>query len=146
MPKALGIRLQIVLALSWLLALAFVPLYVAVASLTGASMQSVREASARRIGRALAAQIEEARTGRSPSELEALIDAEIGAGGVTALAVYDQRGLAIHQGGDPRAQSALPKTVAPGPEKTVRVATSYGPAALALIPAPRGAVTRAFRA
>src|SRR5258707_13912611 len=104
MPKALGIRLEIVLALSWFLSLAFVPLFVAVASLTGASMQNAREASARSIGRAVAAQIEEARTSRTPSELQALIDAEIGAGGVTALGVYDQGGVAIHRTGDPRAR------------------------------------------
>ena len=42
----LGIRLQLLLALGSLLVLAFVPLFVAVASLTRASMSSAREASA----------------------------------------------------------------------------------------------------
>src|SRR6266576_714007 len=75
MPRAIGILVQIVLALFGLLALAFVPLFVAVASLTGASMQSAREASARSIGRAVAAQIEEARKTRSLAELESPLDA-----------------------------------------------------------------------
>jgi two-component system NtrC family sensor kinase len=145
MPKAFGIRVQIVLALSGLLALAFVPLFVAVASLTSASMQSAREASARSIGRAVAAQIEEARSSRSPADLESLLGAEIGAGGVAALGVYDERGVATHRVGDLRAKGALPKTVATGEEKTLQIATSYGPAALVVIPGPRGAVAAILR-
>ena len=80
-PRAMGIRLQIVLALSALLVLAFVPLFVAVASLTRATVRAEREASARSIGRAVAAQVEEARRNRTEGELGALLDSEIGAGG-----------------------------------------------------------------
>src|SRR5437879_482429 len=83
-----------------------------VAIRTGASMQGAREASARSIGRAVAAQIEEARSSRSPADLESLLGAEIGVGGVAALGVYDERGVATHRVGDLRAKEALPKTVA----------------------------------
>jgi len=145
MPRALGIRLQIVLALSGLLALAFVPLFVAVASLTGASMQSAREASARSIGRAVAAQIEEARRSRSLSDLEALLDTEIGVGGVTALGVYDEGGRALLRKGDPRAQGTLPDVVIAGEEKTRPIATAYGPAIEVVIPGPRGSVAAVLR-
>jgi hypothetical protein len=86
----MGIRLQIVLALSGLLVLAFVPLFVAVAALTRATVEVEREASARSIGRAVAAQVEEARRNRTATELGALLDSEIGAGGVTALGVYEE--------------------------------------------------------
>src|ERR1051325_11274258 len=95
MPRPIGIRVQIVLALSGLLALAFVPLFIAVASLTSASMQNAREASARSIGKVVAGQIDEARRSRSVSDLEALLETEIGAGGVTALGVYDEDGRAV---------------------------------------------------
>jgi len=145
MKRALGIRLQIVLALSGLLALAFVPLFVAVASLTGASMQSAREASARSLGRAVAAQIEEARKSRTPSELEALLDAEIGAGGVSALGVYDEAGRILVRAGDASAREMLPSLVTAGEEKTGPVATSYGPAIEVVIPGPSGSVAAILR-
>src|SRR6266851_7226315 len=144
-PRALGIRLQIVLALSGLLVLAFVPLFVAVASLTRATMQSVREASARSIGRAVAAQVEEARNGRSSTELAALLDSEIGAGGVTALGVYDDRGRAAFRVGDPDAAAALPEVVPQGEERTRTLATSHGSAIEVIIPGPRGAVAAVMR-
>jgi signal transduction histidine kinase len=142
MPRALGIRVQIVLALSGLLLLAFVPLFVAVASLTGASMQSAREASARSIGRAVAAQVEEARQSRSLFDLSALLDAEIGAGGVSALAVYDESGQPVIRAGD---ADALPASVAPGEEKTRQIATPRGAAVEVVIPGRRGSVAALLR-
>jgi two-component system, NtrC family, sensor kinase len=145
MPRALGIRLQIVLALSGLLVLAFVPLFVAVASLTGASMQSAREASARSIGRAVAAQIEEARKTRSLAELESLLDAEIGAGGVSALGVYDDGGRPELSVGEAPARATLPASLTPGEEKTKQVATSYGLATLVVVPGARGSVASIVR-
>src|SRR5882724_97692 len=145
MPRALGIRLQIVLALFGLLVLAFVPLFVAVARLTGASMKSAREASARSIGRAVAAHVEEARRTRSPLELQSLLDAEIGAGGVTALGVYDERGSALVRLGDPGSRDALPIRVPPGDEAAESVATAYGEAIEVIIPGPRGSVAAILR-
>src|SRR6185436_6129862 len=117
MKRALGIRLQIVLALSGLLALAFIPLFIAVASLIGASMQSAREASARSIGRAVAAQIEEARKSRTLPELEAVLDTEIGAGGVSALGIYDEEGRVVARAGDAVARELLPPRVTVAEEK-----------------------------
>jgi two-component system NtrC family sensor kinase len=145
MPKALGIRLQIVLALSGLLVLAFVPLFVAVASLTGASMQSARESSARAIGRAVAAQIEEARKTRTSSDLEALLDAEIGAGGVTALGVYDESGHVVLRVGDEPARGVLPESVHVGEERTQPKATPHGPVVEVLIPGGHGSVAALVR-
>jgi signal transduction histidine kinase len=144
MPR-LGIRLQILLALFALLALAFVPLFVAVASLTRATMQNVREASARSIGRAVAAQVEEARLRRSSAELAALLDSEIGAGGVTALAVYDEQGKAALRVGDPDVASALPDRVKVGEEQTSFLSTAHGPAMEVLLPGPRGSVAAVMR-
>jgi signal transduction histidine kinase len=145
MKRALGIRLQIVLALSGLLALAFVPLFVAVASLIGASMQSARETSARSIGRAVAAQIEEARKNRTASELEALLDTEIGAGGVSALGVYDEGGRVMVRAGDAVARELLPARVTAAEEKTRQMATAYGPAIEVVIPGPSGSVAAILR-
>src|SRR5258708_1767170 len=144
MPK-LGIRLQILVALFALLGLAFVPLFVAVVSLTRATMQNVREASARSVGRAVAAQVEEARLRRTSAELAALLDSEIGAGGVTALAVYDEQGKVSLRVGDPDVAAAFPDRVIASEEHTVFFPTSHGPAIEVVVPGPRGSVAAVLR-
>jgi signal transduction histidine kinase len=141
----MGIRLQIVLALSALLVLAFVPLFVAVASLTRATVRAEREASARSIGRAVTAQVEEARRNRSEADLGALLDSEIGAGGVTALGVYDERGRAVFRVGDPDTAAALPASVLGGVESIRQVTTPHGPALEVSIPGRSGTVTAVVR-
>jgi len=143
--KGMGIRLQIVLALSALLMLAFVPLFLAVAALTRATVRAEREASARSIGRAVAAQVEEARRSRTESELGALLDSEIGAGGVTALGVYDENGAAVTRVGDPDTASALPPVMPRGIERVRQVATPHGPALEVAIPGPSGTVAAVVR-
>jgi two-component system NtrC family sensor kinase len=143
--KVMGIRLQIVLALSALLLLAFVPLFLAVAALTRATVRTEREASARSIGRAVAAQVEEARRNRSASELGALLDSEIGAGGVTALGVYDENGAAVFRVGDPDTASALPPVMPGGVERVRQVATPRGPALEVSIPGSSGTVAAVVR-
>jgi len=145
MTPRLGIRLQILLALFVLLALAFVPLFVAVVSLTQATMQNVREASARSVGRAVAAQVEEARLRRTSAELAALLDSEIGAGGVTALAVYDEQGKVSLRVGDPDVAAAFPDRVIASEEHTVSFPTSHGPAIEVVVPGPRGSVAAVLR-
>jgi signal transduction histidine kinase len=141
----MGIRLQIVLALSALLLLAFVPLFLAVAALTRATVRVEREQSARSIGRAVAAQVEEARRNRSQGELRALLDSEIGAGGVTALGVYDERGDAVFRVGDPDTASALPPVMPRGIERVRQVATAHGPALEVAIPGRSGTVAVVVR-
>jgi signal transduction histidine kinase len=144
-PKPLGIRLQIVLALSALLVLAFVPLFVAVASLTRATVRAEREASARSIGRAVAAHVEEARRSRTEGELGALLDSEIGAGGVTALGVYDEGGRAVFRVGDPDTAAALPAVMPGGVERLRQVVTARGPALEVSIPGTSGTVAAVVR-
>lgn len=144
-PRVTGIRLQIVLALSALLVLAFVPLFVAVAALTRATVRAEREASARSLGRAVAAHVEEARRSRTESELGALLDSEIGAGGVTALGVYDEKGTAVFRVGEPDTASALPPVIPVGVERVRQVATPRGPALEVAIPGPSGTVAAVVR-
>ncbi len=52
-----GLRLQIVLALAALMVVSFVPLYIAVASLTRAALSGERERAARSVARAIAADV-----------------------------------------------------------------------------------------
>jgi signal transduction histidine kinase len=141
----LGIRLQIVLALSVLLVLAFLPLFVAVASLTRATLRSVRETSARSLGRAVAAQVAEAQSARDPADLQALAEAQIGQGGVAALGIYDARGVPILRLGDMEDASALPQTAPRGSEQAVSISTPRGPAVRVVIPGSKGIIAAVLR-
>ncbi len=120
----LGIRLQLLLALGSLLVLAFLPLFFAVASLTRASLEQVREASAASLGRAVAGHVtaREARGG----DLSALLDAQIGPEGVAAVGVYDAEGALLAERGEEGMAPALPRAVAPGVERSAKVQTSRG--------------------
>ena len=65
-----GLRLQLVLALGALTVLAFVPLYLAVASLTRHTLRATREDVARALGRAVAGRmIADVRAGRDDAEI-----------------------------------------------------------------------------
>src|SRR6266545_3547704 len=147
MARAMGIRLQIVLALSGLLLLAFVPLFVAVASLTRATMQSTREASARSIARALALHIDEARKNRESdnAQLGPLVDGAIRASGVSALAIYDEAGTMISRGGDAESSRALPERVTTGEEKMRQVQVGRAAAVLVTSGGPRDSIAAVVR-
>jgi two-component system NtrC family sensor kinase len=141
----LGIRLQVVLALSALLLCAFAPLFVAVASLTRATMHGVRESSARSLGRAVAAHVGEARLRRSPAELRNLLEAEIGTGGVSALGVYDEHGNPIARIGEQDAAVVLPANATADAERVSTVGTARGPAIQVVVPGAGGAVAAILR-
>lgn len=141
----LGIRLQIVLALSGLLICAFAPLFFAVASLTRATMHGVRESSARSLGRAVAAHVGEARLRRSAEELQHLLDAEIGTGGVAALGVYNEQGNPVARVAEEDAMRALPATAKTGVEHVETIDTERGPAIQVVVPGSSGAVVAILR-
>lgn len=131
----LGIRVQIVLLLGALLAIGLVPLYLAVARLTEASLVAARRDYARDLGRAVASQVLEARATRRTEDLASLLEAQLSDAGVTAIAVYD--------GGGARAIAAgrsedLPSTLVERQEATRRVIGSAGAALLIVLPDHRG--------
>lgn len=134
----LGIRLQLLLALGSLLVLAFVPLFFAVASLTRATMTSVRESSARALGRAIAGHVTAAGAARSPEELRPLLDAQLGQEGVSAIGLYDDRGAIAARAGEDGAPLGLPATIAPGAEHLSSIQTARGGAVLVVVPSDEG--------
>lgn len=142
----LGIRLHLLFALGSLLVLAFVPLFFAVASLTQATMASVRESSARALGRAIAGHVVAARRFRSEDDLRSLMDAQIGPDGASAIGVYDESGALSVHAGQPEITAALPASVRPGVEELTAVRTTRGGAILVIVPghAP-GEASRAER-
>lgn len=131
----LGLRLQIVMVLGTLLVLANVALFVAVASIAQASMASVRETSARALGRAIAGHVIAAGETRGPHEIASLLEAQVGEGGARAIAVYGPGGALEAEAGDPDALRHLPASLAAGAEDVVLAQTSEGAALLILVPA-----------
>ncbi len=141
----LGIRQELALALSGLLVLGLVPLFVAWSSLTRTTMLRVREESARALGRAVAAHVAEARAHRPLSELPDVLEAELGAGGVAALVAYDPDGAPVAAGGDAEARAALPSRAARDREVAASVSTPRGSAVVVVVPSPAGAVATLMR-
>ncbi len=89
------------LALAVLMALAFVPLFFAVASLTRATLRGVREESARALGRTVAAHAAEALASGEKTLLAQRMESDVGQGGVEAIDVFDSSGRSIASAGDP---------------------------------------------
>jgi two-component system NtrC family sensor kinase len=75
-----------------LLAVAFVPLYFAVARLTEASLAAARRDAAGDLGRAVAAHVIAARPRRPSAEMEAMLEAQLSDGGVVAIGLYGAGG------------------------------------------------------
>ncbi|HNS97202.1 MAG TPA: HAMP domain-containing sensor histidine kinase [Polyangiaceae bacterium] len=140
-----GIRLQLLLALAGMMLLAFVPLYFAVVGLTHSTLQSSWDLAARSMGRAVAAHVLDARTTRLAHELGPLLQAEIGYGGVTAIAIYDAQGNQLQHAGDTPAAASLPRTVPGNTERTRTIETAEGRALEVLVPSSDGSVLAIVR-
>lgn len=142
----LGIRLQVLLALGALLVLSFVPLYFAVASLTRASLGQVRAESAVSLGRAVAGHAAVAGETRPVQEMEPLLSAQLGTGGVAAVGVYDGAGRLVTRAAEEGWSEPLPASVAPGAERIESVRTPRGSAQLLVVPRAASAAAEAGRA
>lgn len=140
-----GIRLQLLLLLAALMALAFVPLFFAVASLTQTTLRSVRASSARSLGRSVAAHVSEARFHRNDEGLQPLLDAEIGAAGLDAVGVYSKQGRLVARAGVPAALQSLPADVPVDIERTRTLSTREGRALEVLVPGTAGPVVAVLR-
>jgi two-component system NtrC family sensor kinase len=135
-----GLRLQILVWLGVLLVLAFLPLYWAVATYTRVALHQIRASHARALGRAVAAQVSEARLRRAPSDLDALLGAEVGSDGVSSIVVYSVRGEVVARAGAPIAPSTLPPRLDVRREATFELDGADGRALGVVVPSPSGAV------
>lgn len=138
-----GLRLQILLLLGGLFLLAFVPLFLAVATYASFTLRQVREAHAQALGRAVAGHVSEARAHRSPEELMRLLGAEVGSQGVAAIAVYGADGLPMARAGEPAVVDLLPPRVATGRELIVEI--EQHTALAVVVPSKDGAVAAILR-
>ncbi len=138
-----GLRLQILLLLGGLFLLAFVPLFLAVATYASFTLRQVREAHAQALGRAVAGHVSEARVHRSPEELLRLLGSEIGSQGVAAIGVYDRDGQPVARAGEPYIVDELPPTVRAGREAIVEL--EQHAALEVVVPSSDGAVAAILR-
>lgn len=140
-----GLRLRLLLLLGGLLIVAFVPLFFAVATYTSLTLQKLREAHARSLGRAVAGQIAEAGLHRPSDELMPLLRSQVGSEGLEAIGVYGSDGSAVARIGEPSAVGALPSAAKPQREGTADVTTAHGRALAVLVPYGHGAVVAVIR-
>ncbi len=96
----MGIRLQLLVALGLLLSVAFVPLWFAVSSLTGATLRSVQSRSAGDAGQVLVTELASVAgpSGALPADSGLLLGSE--GPGPRALALYDRTGELVEARGD----------------------------------------------
>jgi signal transduction histidine kinase len=139
-----GLRLRLLLLLGVLLAVAFVPLFFAVATYTSLTLQNLREAHSRALGRAVAGHVAEAGRSRSNADLMLLLRAEIGAGGLEALGVYGTDGRPLARVGEPSTVDQLPDT-ASRREATWDVTTPHGRGLAVAVPSESGTIVAVVR-
>ncbi len=143
--RAPGLRLQIVLALVGLMALGFVPLFFAVASLTRATLQGVREESSRALGRAVAAHVGDVRRTGSAAAIESRLESDVGQGGVEAVCIYDAAGRLEASAGDRAEIASMHAPSQPYGEATLRVRGKNGRALDVVVPVDDGVVVARLR-
>ena len=144
--RAVGLRVQIILALAGLMVLAFAPLFFAVASVTRATLEVQREESARALGRAVAAQVAEVRRRQDPDALARALESHIGWGGLAAVVVFDGRGQPEASAGDPGETAAMHAPARPYGEATLRVRGPRGRALDVVVPEGDTAIVARMRA
>lgn len=135
-----GLRLQILLLLGMLLALAFVPLHFAISAYTGLALSRASAESSRALGRTIAAYVAEAQTFRDDERLVDLLEAQIGRR-VVAVGVYDEKGELTLSSGSDVAKQALARSVNPTKEAAREWALGDEPLLALTIPGNLGAVT-----
>lgn len=132
----LGIRVQLVIAMGALLLLALVPLYLTTTQLTQATLANARESAAHALGRATAAHVLAATGDLGEESTRAVLEAQIGDGGLEAIALYDASGLRGAVAGTHVARSALPEAMAEPREGARELRGPHRGLLLVVVPAP----------
>jgi signal transduction histidine kinase len=139
------LRLQIVLALAGLMALAFVPLFFAVVSLTRATLLGVREESSRALGRAVAAHVGDVLHSGDRAAVARRLESDVGQGGVEAVCIYDAAGRLEVSAGDAEEIASIRAPSLPYGEATLTVRGKRGRALDVVVPVDDGAVVARLR-
>ncbi len=129
-----GVRLQILIALGVLLAVAFVPLYFAVARLTQASLAAARRDAADELGRAVAGHVLAEGAKRTRAELADLLDAQVTEDGVATVAFVPPGGERVVAG----EATLIPEAPVLTRESSQVIGSARGPALLVIVPGAPG--------
>jgi signal transduction histidine kinase len=143
--RAPGLRTQIILALAGLMALAFVPLFFAVASLARATLREAREEAAHSLGRAVAADVALAGRWENADVVRQRLESHVGQEGVAAIVVYDMAGALVAQAGEPVELSLMAPPPHPYGESSRTVHGAFGRALDVVIPEGDHAVVARVR-
>jgi two-component system NtrC family sensor kinase len=142
----LGLRVRILLLLGLLLALAFVPLFWAVATYTNIALFELGRSHSQTLGRAVATHVLVERALRSSSELSSALSAETQTPGVLAVGVYDAHGRVLARAGDVAAVDALEERPDPGAELALGRTSTRHRALAVRVDDAEGSVVVAMRA
>jgi len=140
-----GLRTQIILALAVLMALAFVPLYFAVASLARATLREARQESAQALGRAVAAHVGEADRWENAEVVRQRLESHVGQAGVAAIAVFDQTGHLLAEAGEPAELALVSAPPHPYGESSRTVRGTFGRALEVVVPEGEHAIVTRVR-
>ncbi|MGO8995823.1 MAG: two-component sensor histidine kinase, partial [Polyangiaceae bacterium] len=143
--RAPGLRTQIILALAGLMALAFLPLFFAVASLARATLRDAREDAARSLGRAVAAHIADADRDGRLGVLQRRLDSHVGQEGVEAVIVYDGAGRVIAEAGESAELQLMEAPHHPYGEASRTVRGTFGRALDVVVPEGEHAIVARVR-
>ncbi|MDP9150740.1 MAG: HAMP domain-containing histidine kinase [Myxococcota bacterium] len=119
-----GLRVQILLALAGLMLLAFVPLFVAVASLARATVAGAREQAGRLLVRSIAAHAHDAWVTADAEALTRTLERHLQSGEVDVVCVFGNDGSRLACAGAPLEANAL-RAPAHGTETTTHAATGH---------------------
>jgi two-component system NtrC family sensor kinase len=143
--RAPGLRTQIVLALAGLMALAFLPLFFAVASLARATLREAREEAAQSLGRAVAAHVGEADRWENADVVRQRLESHVGQEGVAAIVVYDHGGAMLAEAGEPAELALMHAPPLPYGESSRTVRGAFGRALEIVVPEGEHAIVTHVR-
>jgi signal transduction histidine kinase len=141
----MGLRLQIVLALAGLMALAFGPLFFAVASLTGATVLGARGEAARMLGQAIALHAGDEWTAGRQTALEHGLQTDARLPNVRAICVFTHDGARLTCAGEPDEVATLYPAATSNAQAVRVVRGPAGPAFEVALPSAVGTVVSRVR-
>ncbi|MBP9112101.1 MAG: HAMP domain-containing histidine kinase [Polyangiaceae bacterium] len=110
--RRLGLRIQILLSLAIVLAVAFLPLFFAVSKMSRSTLNNLREKDARSLARAIAAHVGDHVERGGIASIDSVLHSHIGAGGALAIGVYDANGVfSLGRGEDSRIAQLRVRTI-----------------------------------